>query len=93
MLFYNAGGNWYSARLYRSPNHEGLMSAVFCIWVIPCQIKKQNAFAFQISTKRGRLVPSGKLLNHAYFGCVKLYGFGVISHSFFQHFGHLAPRS
>ena len=31
MLFYNAGGNWYSARLYRSPNHEGLMSAVFCI--------------------------------------------------------------
>ena len=31
MLFYNAGGNWYSARLYRSSNHEGLMSAVFCI--------------------------------------------------------------
>ena len=31
MLFYNAGGTWYSARLYRSPNHEGLMSAVFCI--------------------------------------------------------------
>ena len=63
------------------------------IWVIPCQINKQNAFAFQISTKLGRLVPSGKLLNHTYFGCVQLYGFGVISHSFFQHFGHLAPRS
>ena len=61
--------------------------------VIPCQINKQNAFAFQISTKLGRLVPSGKLLNHAYFGCVKLDGFGIISHSFFQHFGHLAPRS
>ena len=55
--------------------------------------QQQNAFAFQISTKLGRLVPSGKLLNHVYFGCVKLYGFGVISHSFFQHFGHLAPRS
>ena len=31
MLFYHAGGNWYSARLYRSPNHEGVISAVFCI--------------------------------------------------------------
>ena len=31
MLFYNAGGNWYSARLYRSLNHDGVMSAVFCI--------------------------------------------------------------
>ena len=57
------------------------------VGVIPCQINKQNAFAFQISTKLGRLVPSGKLLNHFYFGCVKLYGFGIISHSFFQHFG------
>ena len=34
MLFYNAGGNWYSVRLYRSPIHEGIMSAVFCI--CPC---------------------------------------------------------
>ena len=31
MLFHHAGGSWYSARLYRSPNHEGVMSAMFCI--------------------------------------------------------------
>ena len=31
MLFYHAGGNWYSVRLYRSPSHQGVMSAVFCI--------------------------------------------------------------
>ena len=71
----------------------GPLHSIDCSRVIPCQINKQNAFTFQISTKLGRLVPSGKLLNHTYFGCVKLYGFGVISHSFFQHFGHLAPRS
>ena len=39
-------------------------------WVIPCQINKQNAFASQISTKLGGLVPSMKLFNHAYFGHV-----------------------
>ena len=60
--------------------------------VIPCQINKQTAFAFQISTKHGRLVPSMKLLHHTYFGCVKVYGFGVIVHSILQHYGHPAPR-
>ena len=61
-------------------------------WVIQCQINKQNAFAFQISTKLGRLVPSMKLLHHTYFGRVKVYGFGVIVHSIFQHFGHPAQH-
>ena len=56
--------------------------------VIPCQINKQNAFAFQISTKLGRLVPSMKLFHHICFGRGKVYGFGVISNSIFQHFGH-----
>ena len=51
--------------------------------VIPCQINKQNAFASQISTKLGGLVPSMKLFNHAYFGHVKLYGFGNIGPTFF----------
>ena len=31
MLFYFAGGNIYSVRLYRTPNHESVMSVVFCI--------------------------------------------------------------
>ena len=52
-------------------------------WVIPCQINKQNVFASQISTKLGGLVPSMKLFNHAYFGRVKLYGFGNIGPTFF----------
>ena len=38
-------------------------------------------------------LPSVKLLSHTYFGCLKLCGFGAISHTFFQHFGHLAPCS
>ena len=54
-----------------------------CVWVIPCQINKQNAFASQISTKLGGLIPSMKLFNHAYFGRVKLYGFGNIGPTFF----------
>jgi len=54
--------------------------------VILCQINKQNAFVYQISTKLGRLVPSVKLLSHTYFGCVKLYGFGVISYYIFSAF-------
>ena len=32
-----------------------------CRWVIPRQINRQNAFAFQISTKLCKLVPSMKL--------------------------------
>ena len=41
----------------------------------PFSLSNQQAkcinFAYQISTKLGRLVPSRKLLNHAYFWCVK----------------------
>ena len=62
------------------------------MWVIPCQINKQNAFASQISTKLGGLVPSMKLFNHAYFRCVKLYGFGNIGPTIFQLFGYPAPQ-
>ena len=60
--------------------------------VIPCQINKQNAFASQISTKLGGLVPSMKLFSHAYFGCVKLYGFGNIGPTIFQLFWYPAPQ-
>ena len=47
-------------------------------------MNKQNAFVFQISTKFGGLVPSVMLLSHTYFGCMKFYGFGIVSHTFFQ---------
>ena len=57
--------------------------AIKYLWVIPCQINKQNVIASQISTKLGGLVPSMKLFNHAYFGRVKLYGFGNIGPTFF----------
>ena len=58
--------------------------------VIPCQINKLNALMFQISLKLGRLIPGVKPLNHMYFGCIKLYGFGIISLICVYHFGHLA---
>ena len=65
-----------------SESHEDVCVCVV-LWVIPCQINKQNVFASQISTKLGGLVPSMKLFNHAYFGRVKLYGFGNIGPTFF----------
>ena len=45
--------------------------------------QQANAFASQISTKLGGLVPSMKLFNHAYCGRVKLYGFGNIGPTIF----------
>ena len=45
--------------------------------------QQANAFASQISTKLGGLVPSMKLFNHAYSGRVKLYGFGNIGPTIF----------
>ena len=89
MLISEFGADRNAGDLYN--NTSAQVAAFNGKGVIPCQINKQNAFAFQIFTKLGGLVPSVKLLHHTYFGRLKVYGFGVIGYSIFQHFGDPAP--